>query len=73
MLAKPHTVDLGPSIWPVQFPLQNLPTLQQTNVATQLGVICKITEGAFNPLIQIIDKNIKQNWPQYSALSMEGD
>jgi len=30
----------------------------------QLGVICKLPEGALNPLIQIIDKDIKQDWPQ---------
>ncbi|KAK4816006.1 hypothetical protein QYF61_010874 [Mycteria americana] len=31
---------------------------------TQLGVVCKQTEGALDPLIQIIDKHIKENWPQ---------
>ncbi|KAK4818814.1 hypothetical protein QYF61_019743 [Mycteria americana] len=28
-LVKPHTIDLGPSIQPVQVPLQSLPTLKQ--------------------------------------------
>ncbi|KAK4825213.1 hypothetical protein QYF61_025141 [Mycteria americana] len=64
-LVKPHTIDLGPSIQPVQVPLQSLPTLKQINTPTQLGVICKLTEGALDPLIQIIDKDIKQDWPQY--------
>ncbi|KAK4815740.1 hypothetical protein QYF61_006778 [Mycteria americana] len=59
-LVKPHTIDLGPSIQPVQVPLQSLPTLKQINTPAQLGVICKLTEGALNPLIQIIDKDIKQ-------------
>ncbi|KAK4817737.1 hypothetical protein QYF61_026537 [Mycteria americana] len=67
-LVKPHTTDLGPSIQPVQVPLQSLPTLQQINTPTQLGVICKLTEGALDPLIQTIDKDIKQNWPQHRAL-----
>ncbi|KAK4831992.1 hypothetical protein QYF61_020375 [Mycteria americana] len=67
-LVKPHTVDLGPSIQPVQVPLQRLPTLQQINTPAQLGVICKLTEGALDPLVQIIDKDIKQNWPQHRAL-----
>ncbi|KAK4831915.1 hypothetical protein QYF61_020292 [Mycteria americana] len=67
-LVEPHTIDLGPSIQPVQVPLQSLPTLQQINTPTQLGVICKLTEGALNPFIQIIDKDIKQNWPQHRAL-----
>ncbi|KAK4813829.1 hypothetical protein QYF61_001833 [Mycteria americana] len=67
-LVKPHTIDLGPSIQPVQVPLQSLPTLQQINTPSQLGVICKITEGALDPFVQIIDKDIKQNWPQHRAL-----
>ncbi|KAK4831422.1 hypothetical protein QYF61_017553 [Mycteria americana] len=67
-LVKPHTIDLGPSIQPVQVPLQSLPTLKQINTPTQLGVICKLTEGALEPFVQIIDKDIKQDWPQHRAL-----
>ncbi|KAK4832478.1 hypothetical protein QYF61_023525 [Mycteria americana] len=67
-LVKPHTIDPSPSIQPVQVPLQSLPTLQQINTPAQLGVICKLTEGALDPLIQIIDKDVKQNWPQHRAL-----
>ncbi|KAK4814174.1 hypothetical protein QYF61_010006 [Mycteria americana] len=67
-LVKPHTIDLGPWIQPVQVPLQSLPTLKQINTPAQLGVACKLTEGALDPLVQIIDKDIKQNWPQHRAL-----
>ncbi|KAK4806229.1 hypothetical protein QYF61_013373 [Mycteria americana] len=67
-LVKPHTIDLSPSIQPVQVPLQSLPPLKQINTPTQLGVICKLTEGALDPFVQIIDKDIKQNWPQHRAL-----
>ncbi|KAK4826971.1 hypothetical protein QYF61_012912 [Mycteria americana] len=67
-LVKPHTIDLSPLIQPVQVPLQSLPTLKQINTPTQLGVVCKLTEGALDPFIQIIDKDIKQNWPQHRAL-----
>ncbi|KAK4818988.1 hypothetical protein QYF61_022819 [Mycteria americana] len=45
-LVEPHTIDLGPSIQPVHIPLQRLPTLP----TLQLGVVCKLTEGALNPL-----------------------
>jgi len=62
-LVEPHTVGLIPLIQPVQIPLQSLPTLKQINISAQLGVICKLTEGALNPLIQTIDKDIKQEWP----------
>ncbi|KAK4811237.1 hypothetical protein QYF61_022134 [Mycteria americana] len=64
-LVEPHTIDLGPSIQPVQIPLQSLPTLKQINTPSQFGVVCKLTEGALDPFVQIIDKDIKQNWPQY--------
>ncbi|KAK4824303.1 LOW QUALITY PROTEIN: hypothetical protein QYF61_013048 [Mycteria americana] len=64
-LVKPHTIGPSPSIQPVQISLQSLPPLKQINTPTQLGVICKLTEGALDPLVQIIDKDIKQNWPQY--------
>ncbi|KAK4831880.1 hypothetical protein QYF61_020027 [Mycteria americana] len=67
-LVKPHTIDLGPLIQPVQVPLQSLPTLKQINTPTQLGVVCKLTEGALSPFVQIIGKDVKQNWPQYRAL-----
>ncbi|KAK4823880.1 hypothetical protein QYF61_007828 [Mycteria americana] len=67
-LVKPHTIDLGPSIQPVQVPLQSLPPLKQINTPAHLGVICKLTEGALDPLVQIIDKDVKQNWPQDRAL-----
>ncbi|KAK4823484.1 hypothetical protein QYF61_002548 [Mycteria americana] len=53
---------------PVQVPVQSLPTLKQINTPTQLGVICKLTDGAINPFVQIIDKDVKQNWPQHRAL-----
>ncbi|KAK4827417.1 hypothetical protein QYF61_017847 [Mycteria americana] len=64
-LVEPHTIGLGPSIQPVQIPPYNLPLLKQINTPAQLGVICKLTEGALDPFIHIVDKDIKQNWPQY--------
>ncbi|KAK4826517.1 hypothetical protein QYF61_010014 [Mycteria americana] len=64
-LVEPHTIGLGPSTQPVQVPLQSLPPLKQIDTPTQLGVVCKLTEGALDPLVQIIDKDIKQNWSQY--------
>ncbi|KAK4814106.1 LOW QUALITY PROTEIN: hypothetical protein QYF61_008201, partial [Mycteria americana] len=68
ILVEPHTIGLGPWIQPVQVPLQSLPTLEQIDTAAQFGIICKLTESALDPLIQIPDKDIKQNWPQHRAL-----
>ncbi|KAK4806883.1 hypothetical protein QYF61_012604, partial [Mycteria americana] len=67
-LVEPHAIGPSPSIQPVQVPLQSLPTLQQINTPAQLGVVCKLTEGALDPFVQIIDKDIKQDWPQHKAL-----
>ncbi|KAK4828708.1 hypothetical protein QYF61_000546 [Mycteria americana] len=50
------------------FPKPSLPTLKEINTPAQLGVICKLTEGALDPFVQIIDKDIKQDWPQHRAL-----
>ncbi|KAK4814948.1 hypothetical protein QYF61_006892 [Mycteria americana] len=55
-------------IQPVQVPLQSLPPLKQINTPAQLGVICKLAEGALDPLFQITHKDIKQGWPQHRAL-----
>ncbi|KAF4802271.1 Sodium-coupled monocarboxylate transporter 2 [Turdus rufiventris] len=57
-----HSNDLGPLI---HIPLQSLPALQKINNPTQLSIVCKLIEDALDPLVQIIDKDIKQNWPQY--------
>ncbi|RMC04413.1 hypothetical protein DUI87_19235 [Hirundo rustica rustica] len=46
----------------------NTPTFQQIDICSQLGVICKFTDGGLNPLIQIISKDIKQDWPQQRSL-----
>ncbi|RMC05203.1 hypothetical protein DUI87_18387 [Hirundo rustica rustica] len=61
-LVEPLTTGLSPRIQPVQTPLQSLPTLHKINAPAQLSVICELTEGALNPFIQIIDKDIKQHW-----------
>ena len=63
-LVESHTIGLGPLIQSVQIPLQSLPVLEQTDTPAQLGVICKLTEGALSPLIQITDKDVKQDRTQ---------
>jgi len=54
---------------PVQIPLQSLPTLEQIDTPTQRGVICKLTERTLNPLIEIIDKDVKQDRDQICLLN----
>jgi len=56
-----HVTCLSASIQPVQIPLHSLPTLETIDTPAQFGVICKLTEGQLNRLIQIIDKDMKQD------------
>ncbi|KAK4810660.1 hypothetical protein QYF61_007460 [Mycteria americana] len=60
-LVEPHTIGPSSLIQPVQVPLQSLPPLKQINTPAQLGVVCKLTGGALDHFIQIIDKDIKQD------------
>ncbi|KAK4830413.1 hypothetical protein QYF61_010944 [Mycteria americana] len=62
-LVEPHTIGLGPLIQSVQIPLQSLPTLKQVNTPAHFGVICKLTEGALDPFIQIIEKILNRTGP----------
>ena len=64
-LVKARVIDLSPAIKPVQITLYGLPTLRLIDTSSQLGVICKLIEGALNALIQIINKDIKQDGLQY--------
>ena len=60
-LVEPHPIGFSPAIQPIQIPPLGLATLRQINTSSQLGVICKLSEGALNALIQVINKDIKQD------------
>jgi len=60
---EPHPIGFSSAIQPVQIPLQGLTTLRQINTSSQLGVICKLGEGALNALIQVINKDIEEGRP----------
>ncbi|KAK4806151.1 hypothetical protein QYF61_001078 [Mycteria americana] len=67
-LVEPHEVRTGPRLQPVKVPLDGIPSLRHVNCTTQLGVICKLAEGALNPTVYVIDEDIKQDWSQYGPL-----
>lgn len=54
-LVKLHLTGLNPAILPTQFILKGPPTPRQLDTSSMLGVICKLMEGALNPLIQVIN------------------
>ncbi|KAK4810951.1 hypothetical protein QYF61_013359 [Mycteria americana] len=49
-LVELHEGHMGPLLKPVQVPLDGIPSLQQINCTTQLGVIHKLAEGVLNLL-----------------------
>ncbi|KAK4830027.1 LOW QUALITY PROTEIN: hypothetical protein QYF61_008365 [Mycteria americana] len=64
-LVEPHEVHTGPLLDLVQVPPDGIPSLKHVNRTTQLGVVCKLAEGALNPTVYVIDEDIKQYWSQY--------
>ncbi|KAF4803594.1 hypothetical protein TURU_014878 [Turdus rufiventris] len=57
---------------PVQYnskvPLDGTLSFKGINCTTQLGVICKLAEGAFDPAVHVIDEDIKQYWCHHRTL-----
>jgi len=47
-LVEPHEVHTGPLLKLVQVPLDGIPSFWCVNCTTQLGVICKLAEGALD-------------------------
>ncbi|KAK4828658.1 hypothetical protein QYF61_000376 [Mycteria americana] len=67
-LVELHEVHTGPLLELVQVPLDSIPSLQHVECTTQLGVICKLAEGALNPTVLVTNKDVKQHWSQYWPL-----
>ncbi|KAJ7403659.1 hypothetical protein WISP_149712 [Willisornis vidua] len=65
---KLHPIGISPCLQPIQVPLQSSPAFQQVDTPSQFGVICKFANDGLNPLIQIFDKDVKQNWAQHRSL-----
>ncbi|KAK4806259.1 LOW QUALITY PROTEIN: hypothetical protein QYF61_013403 [Mycteria americana] len=67
-LVELHEVHTGPLLQLVQVPLDDIPSFWCVNCTTQLGVICKLAEGALNPTVYVVDEDIGQHWSQYRPL-----
>jgi len=66
-LAEPHEVHTGPLLELVQVPLGGIPPFLCVNYTTQLGVICKLADGALDPTKSLM-KMLKQHRSQYGPL-----
>ncbi|KAK4833081.1 hypothetical protein QYF61_027743 [Mycteria americana] len=67
-LVEPHEVHMGPLLQLVQVLLGVILSIRHLNRTTQLGVICKLAEGALDPTVYVNDEDIKQYWSQYGPL-----
>jgi len=63
VLVKFHAIEDCTMLQRISIPLQGLLSLEGVNSTSEFSIISKFTNGAFNFCIQIIDKNIEQNWP----------
>jgi len=68
VLIEPHELHTGSFLKLVQVPLDGIPSLRHVDRTTQLGVICKLTEGALDSTVYVIDEDIKQYWSQNGPL-----
>ena len=62
VLVEPHEVRPGPPLELVQVPLDGIPSLRRVYHTTQLGVVCKLAEGALNPTMSLM-KILKSTGP----------
>ncbi|KAK4832391.1 hypothetical protein QYF61_022246 [Mycteria americana] len=67
-----HEVHMGSLLKPVKVPLDGIPSLKHISYTTELGAICKFAEGALNPTVYVINKDIEQYLSQRTTILAEG-
>ena len=65
LLVELHTIPVGPFLQPVHVPLDVSATLWCISCSSQFCVSSKLAEGTLCPIIQIINGDVNQYWPQY--------
>ena len=65
---EPQYVPKGPTFESVEDPLNGIPFFHCVNHTIQLGVIVKLTEGVLNSIIDVADKDVKEQQSQDSPL-----
>ncbi|KAK4827196.1 hypothetical protein QYF61_015224 [Mycteria americana] len=68
-LVEPHEVHTDPLPQLVQVPLDDTLSFWHVSCTTQLGVICKLAEGALDLAVNVIDDNIEQHWSQETQIT----
>ena len=62
---KPHEVHLSPLFETLQVSLNGIPFLGHADCTAQLGITCKLSEGALNPTVDVTDEDVKDHQSQY--------
>jgi len=52
---------MGPLLKPVQVSLDGIPSFCCISRTSQFGIVCKFVEGALDPIICVIDKDVKEH------------
>jgi len=55
---------MGPLLPPVQVSLDAFLSFQYINCTTQLGVVCKLAEGALSAIICVADEDVEERQSQ---------
>jgi len=64
LFVEPHYLHRGPPFVLIKVPLDGILYFCYLNRPNQLGVISKLAEGALNPIIYVIDQDVKEYWTQ---------
>lgn len=64
-LAELHEVRVCPFLQPVVVPLNGGTTVWYISDSSQSCNIHKLAESVLSPVIQVINEEVKQYWPQY--------
>ena len=54
-----QAVHTSPPLKPVKVPLDGIPSCQHVDSTKQLGVICRLAEGALSPTVHVSNKDIQ--------------
>lgn len=65
LLNEYHTTGLSPLFQAAQISLQSLSTCSRSTLPTNLALLANLLEGELNYVIQVINKDVEQDQPQY--------
>ena len=60
-----HEVPVCPVLQPAELPTNGSTTIGRYKTARSGWYICELADSALCPMIQVINEDVKQYWPQY--------